>query len=157
VKAEAGPEKAIAGADLIVTQDYGDETSEQASSDLPGVMAMACRHRRPEATREAPAVVAVGINRQLARDRPGRVGWRRGSSYRRKTGNAGRGKGPQFKDGRRKRRSIRGLSMFLATPSLCPAVADGVTRFLAKETGVCFRDPDAGNLPVRFDERLQRC
>jgi hypothetical protein len=30
--------------------------------------------RRPEATREAPAVIAVGINWQLARDRPGRMG-----------------------------------------------------------------------------------
>jgi hypothetical protein len=44
-----------------------------------GVMAMACRHRRPDATRDATAVIAVEINWQLARDRPGRVGWRRGS------------------------------------------------------------------------------
>src|SRR5580704_9402425 len=37
-------------------------------------------------------------------------------------------------------------------PALCSEVADGVTRFL----GVClFREPDAGNLPVRFDEREQ--
>jgi hypothetical protein len=36
-------------------------------------------------------------------------------------------------------------------PSLCSEVADGVTRNL-----VClFREPDAGNLPVRFDEREQ--
>jgi hypothetical protein len=47
-----------------------------------GVMAMACRQRRPDATREAPAVIVVGINWQLARDRPGRVGWRRGLYYR---------------------------------------------------------------------------
>jgi hypothetical protein len=39
-----------------------------------GVMAMACMQRRPEATREAPAEIAVGINWQLARDRPGRMG-----------------------------------------------------------------------------------
>jgi len=39
--------------------------------------------------------------------------------------------------------------MSLATPGLCSEVADGVTR-----TIVClFREPDAGNLPVRFDER----
>jgi hypothetical protein len=31
-------------------------------------------HSRPDATREAPAVIAVSINWQLARDRPGRVG-----------------------------------------------------------------------------------
>ena len=36
-------------------------------------------------------------------------------------------------------------------PELCSEVADGVTR-----TSVClFREPDAGNLPVRFDEREQ--
>src|ERR1700677_2195710 len=36
-------------------------------------------------------------------------------------------------------------------PELCSGVADGVTRNM-----VClFREPDAGNLPVRFDEREQ--
>src|SRR5262252_2393979 len=36
-------------------------------------------------------------------------------------------------------------------PELCSGVADGVTQ-----TIVClFREPDAGNLPVRFDEREQ--
>src|SRR5258706_11429821 len=36
-------------------------------------------------------------------------------------------------------------------PRLCSEVAGGVTR-----TSVClFREPDAGNLPVRFDEREQ--
>jgi hypothetical protein len=56
------------------------EIDERTSSIEPaGVMATACTHRRPEATREAPAEIAVGINWQLARDRPGRMGWRRGS------------------------------------------------------------------------------
>ena len=36
-------------------------------------------------------------------------------------------------------------------PRLCLEVADGVTRHI-----VClFREPDTGNLPVRFDEREQ--
>jgi hypothetical protein len=36
-------------------------------------------------------------------------------------------------------------------PALCSEVADGVTRNI-----VClFREPDAGNPPVRFDEREQ--
>src|SRR5664279_4726162 len=36
-------------------------------------------------------------------------------------------------------------------PRLCSEVADGVTQKI-----VClFREPDAGNLPVRFDEREQ--
>ena len=53
------------------------ETDERTSSIEPaGVMAMACTQRRPDATREALAVIAVGINWQLARDRPGRMGWR---------------------------------------------------------------------------------
>ena len=35
-------------------------------------------------------------------------------------------------------------------PELGSEVADGVTRII-----VClFREPDAGNLPVRFDERV---
>jgi hypothetical protein len=56
------------------------ETDERTSSIEPaGVMAMACTHWRPEATREAPAVIMVSINWQLARDRLGRMGWRRGS------------------------------------------------------------------------------
>jgi len=41
-------------------------------------------------------------------------------------------------------------------PSVCSGVADGVTRFLIYPGGVgLFREPDAGNLPVRFDEREQ--
>ena len=41
-------------------------------------------------------------------------------------------------------------------PELCSEVAEGVTRFLIYPGGVClFREPDAGNLPVRFDEREQ--
>jgi hypothetical protein len=48
------------------------ETDERISSLEPaGVMATACTHRRPEATREATAVIAARINWQLARDRPG--------------------------------------------------------------------------------------
>jgi len=51
------------------------ERDERTSSIEPaGVMAMACTHRRPDATREAPAVIIIRINWQLARDRPGRVG-----------------------------------------------------------------------------------
>jgi hypothetical protein len=56
------------------------ERDERISSIGPaGVMAMACRQRRPDATRETLAVIAVVINWQLVRDGPGRVGWRRGS------------------------------------------------------------------------------
>jgi hypothetical protein len=51
------------------------ETDERTSSIEPaGVMATACTHRRPEATREAPAEIAVGINWQLSRE-TGRAVW----------------------------------------------------------------------------------
>jgi hypothetical protein len=36
-------------------------------------------------------------------------------------------------------------------PALCSEVADGVTRIIVS----LFREPDAGNPPVRFDEREQ--
>ena len=40
------------------------EIDERTNSVGPaGVMAMACTQRRPGATREAPAVIVVGINR----------------------------------------------------------------------------------------------
>jgi hypothetical protein len=59
------------------------EQYERISSIGPaGVVATACRHSGSDATREAPAVIAVGINWQLARVRPGRMGWRRGPYYR---------------------------------------------------------------------------
>jgi hypothetical protein len=58
------------------------ERYERISSIEPaGVVATACRHSGSDATREAPAVIADGINWQLARARPGRVGGRRGSQY----------------------------------------------------------------------------
>ena len=60
------------------------ELYERTNSSRPaGVVATACKHRGPDVTREALAVIAVRINWQLARDRPGRMGWRRGSQYRR--------------------------------------------------------------------------
>jgi len=63
---------------------YGTPTGNVGTTDRLNLRSAApvldpTTHRRPDATREAPAVIAVGINRQLARDRPGRVGWRRGS------------------------------------------------------------------------------
>jgi len=56
----------IAGADLTFSQGRPPtmEENERTSSIGPaGIMAMACRQRRPDATRETPAVIAVGINR----------------------------------------------------------------------------------------------
>jgi hypothetical protein len=65
--------------------DFGEgrsewESYERTSSIRPaGVLATACKQSGPYATREVPAVIAVGINWQLVRERLGRLGWRRGS------------------------------------------------------------------------------
>src|ERR1017187_7873560 len=69
----------------------------------------------------------------------------------RKPGNSGGGKGPQLKTDARSERRTWGIDDESSHPRLCSEVADGVTRNI-----VClFREPDAGNPPVRFDEREQ--
>src|SRR5215467_11743998 len=68
-----------------------------------------------------------------------------------KPGNAGGGKGSQLKTDARSDEGHGALTMSLATPGCCSGVADGVTRNIVS----LFREPDAGNLPVRFDEREQ--
>ena len=74
------------------------ERDERTSSIEPaGVMAMACTHRRPDATREAPAVIAVSINWQLAERQAGPCGVAERFVVPMKPGNSGRGKGPQLK------------------------------------------------------------
>jgi len=55
----------MAGADLTFSQGrpLTMEKDERTSFIGPtGIMATACGQRRPDATREAPAVIAVGIN-----------------------------------------------------------------------------------------------
>ena len=74
------------------------EMDERTSSIGPaGIMAMACRHRRPDATREAPAVIAVGdqLTTRESRVRPYGVAER--SVLLMKLGNSSGGKGPQLK------------------------------------------------------------
>ena len=73
------------------------EIDERISSIEPaGVMAMACTHRRPDATREAPTVIAVRSTGTRERQAgPGGVTER--SAVLRKPGNSGGGKGPQLK------------------------------------------------------------
>src|ERR1022692_1853834 len=67
-----------------------------------------------------------------------------------KPGNSGGGKGSQLKTDARSNADL-GIDDESSHPELCSEVADGVTRNI-----VClFREPDAGNLPVRFDEREQ--
>jgi len=69
-----------------------------------------------------------------------------------KPGNSGGGKGPQLTTDATSDEG-QGIDDESSHPELCSEVAEGVTQNI-----VClFREPDAGNLPVRFDERLQRC
>ena len=91
---------AIAGADLTVTRGrpLAMETDERTSSIGPaGVMAMACKHRRPDATRETPAVI-FNKDQLATRERQARP---RGVAERlvvpMKLSNVGGGKGPQLK------------------------------------------------------------
>jgi hypothetical protein len=74
------------------------EIDERISSIGPaGVMAMACRQRRPDATREAPAVIAVGIKLAARERQAGPCGVAEGFAVPAKPGNAGGGKGPQLR------------------------------------------------------------
>jgi hypothetical protein len=74
------------------------ETDERISSIEPaGVMAMACRHRRPDATREAPTVIAAKDQPATRERQTGPSGVAEGSVLPMKPGNSGGGKGPQLK------------------------------------------------------------
>jgi hypothetical protein len=58
---------------------YRTPTGNVGASDRLNLRSLApvldpTTRRRPDATREAPTGIAVGITWQLARDRPGRVG-----------------------------------------------------------------------------------
>jgi hypothetical protein len=74
------------------------EIDERTCSIEPaGVMATACRHRRPDATREAPAVIAA-MDQLATRERQaGPCGVAERSAVLMKLGNSGGGKGPQLK------------------------------------------------------------
>jgi hypothetical protein len=74
------------------------EIDERTNSIGPaGVMAMACTHRRPDATREAPAVIAV-LDQLATRERQaGPFGVAERPVVPMKPGNSGEGKGPQLK------------------------------------------------------------
>jgi len=75
------------------------EIDERTSSIGPaGIMAMACRQRRPDATREAPAVIGINKDQLAARERQVRpCGVAERFVVPMKPGNSGGGKGPQLK------------------------------------------------------------
>src|SRR6266566_5838340 len=98
-----------------------------SSIDPAGVVATACRHSGSDATREAPAVIAIRINWQLARARPGRYGVTERLAVLLKPGNAGGGKGPQLK-GNARSDEDRGIGDEPNNPRKCSEVADGVAR-----------------------------
>jgi hypothetical protein len=94
------------------------EIDERTSSIEPaGVMAMACTPRRPDATREAPAVIAVK-DQPATRERPaGPGGVAEKSVVPIKPGNSGGGKGLQLKTDARSNEGHGEVTMSLATPS----------------------------------------
>src|SRR5713101_7119521 len=91
-----------------------------------GVVATACRQRGPEATREAPAGIAVGINWQLE-SQAGPSGVTERLAVLMKPGNAGGGEGPQLK-GNARSDEDRGIGDEPNNPRKCSEVADGVAR-----------------------------
>ena len=126
----AGPEKVIAGADLTVTQGrpLTMERDERTSSIGPaGVMAMACTHRRPDATREAPSGDRnrdqLTTRKRCAR--PCGVAERLVVPTR--SGNSDGGKGPQLKTNARSNKD-RGIGDEPNNSIQCSEVADGVAR-----------------------------
>jgi hypothetical protein len=108
----------IAGADLTVSRGrpLAMETDERISSIEPaGVMAMACAHRRPEATREAHGDC---FRHQLATRE------RQAGPY----GVAERRKGALVKEERKKVQRTEGLAMSLTNSIQCSEVAVGIAR-----------------------------
>src|SRR6476646_7569062 len=102
------------------------EIDERTSSIEPaGVMATACRPRRPDATRETPAVILIRINWQLVRDRPGRLGWRRGPYYRRNRVISVEGRDLSQRRTQEATKDM-GIDDESSHPGLCSEVADGV-------------------------------
>jgi hypothetical protein len=100
VNAEQRPETIIAGADLTVTQGrpLTMEIDERTSSiGSAGVMAMARRQRRPDATREAPAVILIKDQLAARERQAGPCGVAERFVVPMKPGNSGGGKGPQLK------------------------------------------------------------
>ena len=74
------------------------ETDERTSSIGPaGVMAMACRHRRPDATREAPSGDRSRDQLATRERQAGPCGVAERFAVPVKPGNSGGGKGPQLK------------------------------------------------------------
>src|ERR1035438_5315345 len=62
-----------------------------------GVVATACRHRGPDATREAPAVIASWDQPATRESQAGSCGVAERSVLPKRPGNSGGGKGPQLK------------------------------------------------------------
>jgi hypothetical protein len=75
--------------------------------DPAGVLATACRHRRSDATREAPAVIAVGDQLATREREAGPYGATERSVLPMKPGNSGGGKGPQLKTDARSNKGPR--------------------------------------------------
>jgi hypothetical protein len=101
VNAEQALEKGNARADPPEFREgccRWDGTSEWMPIDLAGVMAMACKQRKPDATREAPAVILAVQDQLATRESQAEPFWGGGEAriVPMKPGNYGGGKGPCF-------------------------------------------------------------
>jgi hypothetical protein len=84
------------------------EIDERTSSiELAGVMAMACTHRRPDATREAPAVIIIKDQLATRERQAGPYGVAERPAVPLKPGNSGGGKGPSLKTNARSNKGSR--------------------------------------------------
>ena len=84
------------------------ERYERTSSIRPaGVLATACKQSGPYATREVPAVIAVGDQLAARERKAGPYGMAERLAVPMKLGNSGRGKEPQLKENARSNKGPR--------------------------------------------------
>ena len=104
-----------------------ESVSDSYSIGPAGVVATACKQREPDATREAPAVIAVEDQPAPRESQAGPLGVAERLVVLMKPGNAGRGKGPQLK-GNARSDEDGGIGDESNNPSKRSEVADGVAR-----------------------------
>ena len=116
-----------------VTGELGVTPREATRTSGPtGVLATACLQRRSDATREAPAVEARDLQPDAREGQAGPPGVADRPVVPSKPGNAGGGKGPEFKTSVRKSTRAGRLAMSLAPP---PKVQKLQTALHAKAKG----------------------
>jgi len=134
-------------------EDDGNVRANKFPSDLPGVVATACRQRGTRRNTGSPSGDRR-MDQLAARERKaGLTGMAERLVVPMKPGNSGGGRGSQLQGGRKKRRRKGRLAISLAAPEV---VFRSCRRRHMQCYGDCvslLREPDAANPHVRFDER----